>query len=433
MDSNCITLLCLYFLFSHHSLRSSDIRSQKLGTFDIENLKPFWVYTKSSSCARELDLSYPHCSWVQPFSATLGAIQSMGRPGSQADLWHAPPEPDSRVPILEASGITGMTKPFLFKRHPKIERASACAAIISGNICYLCVASAAPLEQCLWFQGKTNQTHVFVLNVLITGGNFRQLSFWIMKNGLLFFKQGSWERIKRFLKRHSRFSIPVLPFPASSSLDSPCPALDLRLIFTAIFRSRVVAFLALACRVRSGLVAELSHLSTESEQQNKDQGPSLWCLTSHTVLIDNQTRSVCSAGACLRRGPHLPSFFCHCPQSGRCGEINSAVFGSAPLFDTFRLGDLEGCLTCWILSSLSIKWAVVKPTCCPEGSMSVHSWLANSKGHVGEGWPTAPVFPGLKSSWMWDFQCSTQKELGKLGPWVIWSLCVFKHSTTPMW
>lgn len=59
---------------------------------------------------------------------------------------------------------------------------------------------------------------------------------------------------------------------------------------------------------------------------------------------------------CLRHGPHLPSqVSCHCPQSGRCGEIDSDVFGSAPLFAAFGLGGPEG-----MLDLLDLRFTVYK-------------------------------------------------------------------------
>lgn len=71
--------------------------------------------------------------------------------------------------------------------------------------------------------------------------------------------------------------------------------------------------------------------------------------------------------------PSPSQFSCHCPQSGRCGEINSAVFGSAPLFDAFRLGDPEGMLDLLDLRFTVYKVGSGKTNLLSEGSMSVHS------------------------------------------------------------
>ena len=130
---------------------------------------------------------------------------------------------------------------------------------------------------------------------------------------------------------------------------------------------------------------------------------------------------------CLRRGPHLPSqVSCHCPQSSRCGEIDSDVFGSALLFAAFGLGDPEG-----MRDLLDLRFTVYN---VGNGQTSLPSRkqlrvcsadLPTAKGHVSEGWPTVSICPGLK-----DFlECGIstaqpKKELGQLGPLINWSLCV---------
>ena len=64
-------------------------------------------------------------------------------------------------------------------------------------------------------------------------------------------------------------------------------------------------------------------------------------------------------------------FSCHCPQSGRCGEINSAVFDSAPLFAAFKLGNPEGMLD--LLDLRFIVFKAGKTNLLSEGSKTVHS------------------------------------------------------------
>lgn len=104
-------------------------------------------------------------------------------------LSHTPPEPRlKKLPCI----TEGHKTVSLFKNQnaPKIERANACAAIILANICYLCVANAVSLEQCLWFQGKTDQASRFCSECVSSQEEiFGSLEFWMYEKRIFFFSK----------------------------------------------------------------------------------------------------------------------------------------------------------------------------------------------------------------------------------------------------
>lgn len=157
-----------------------------------------------------LDLSYPRCTWIQPFSATPQSRPECGRPGLQAAFCQPHLSRDSGVPVPEASMHHGMTKPIPFTK-TKMPQDWTCKCLCSYNLCKhllpLC-GKRSPFKTVSDFKERQIRPHVFVLNASHHRRKFS--AAWnseCMKNAFFFLTRSSWWRINKIPERDAASSL----------------------------------------------------------------------------------------------------------------------------------------------------------------------------------------------------------------------------------